>query len=142
MFLINPIKLLLSATLISAVLFVPVFAAEPLPTDNTADTTSPDPAKLVGRWQRPDGGYVLQLTDPEADGRLTAAYFNPRPVHVSQAVWKHMNGYLGMFVELRAPNYPGSTYTLVYNADRDQLVGLYYQATMGQKFNVEFKRIP
>ena len=96
----------------------------------------------MGRWQRPDGGYILQLSDPGPDGRLKAAYFNPRPINVSQAAWKHQGGYLGVFVELRAPNYPGSTYTLVYDPSGDRLVGIYYQAAMQQQFEVVFERVP
>jgi hypothetical protein len=57
-----------------------------------------DPAKLVGRWLRPDGGYILQLSEPRAKGELKAAYFNPRPINVSRAEWKHREGHLGVFV--------------------------------------------
>jgi hypothetical protein len=102
----------------------------------------PDPAKLVGRWLRADGGYLLQLTEPGPDGQLQAAYFNPRPINVARAAWKHQDGYLGAFVELRAPNYPGSTYTLAYDPTQDRLVGLYFQAAMQEQFDVEFKRTP
>lgn len=103
---------------------------------------APDPVKLVGTWQRPDGGYVLQLSDPTPEGTLQAAYFNPQPINVSKALWKHQEGYLGAFVQLNAPNYPGSTYTLVYDATEDRLVGLYFQAAMQQQFEVEFLRVP
>jgi len=113
------------------------FAADPIPAGN-----GPDPAKLVGRWLRPDGGYILQLSDSGPDGSLKAEYFNPRPIHVSRAAWKHQEGYLGVFIELRAPNYPGSTYTLAYDALRDRLVGIYFQAAIQQQFEVEFERTP
>lgn len=115
------------------------FAAE-LPSPSSA--LGPDPAKLVGRWLRADGGYLLQLTDPGPGGQLQAAYFNPRPINVARAAWKHEEGYLGAFVELRAPNYPGSTYTLAYDPASDRLVGIYFQAAMQQQFDVEFKRTP
>ena len=127
----------------SAGLFVQAYGAYPF--WSQAETTSadgPDPAKLVGRWLRPDGGYILQLSEPGPDGRLKAAYFNPRPIHVARAAWKHQEGYLGVFIELRAPNYPGSTYTLAFDQARDRLVGIYFQAAMQQKFEVEFERIP
>jgi hypothetical protein len=115
------------------------FAAE-LP--SPSGEPGPDPAKLVGRWLRADGGYLLQLTDPGPNGQLQAAYFNPKPINVARAAWKHEEGYLGAFVELRAPNYPGSTYTLAYDPASDRLVGLYFQAAMQQQFDVEFKRTP
>lgn len=136
-------KTLCFATLVSAVLFVQTYGAGPLSTQTEAvPAAGPDPAKLVGRWLRPDGGYILQLSDPGPDGRLTAAYFNPRPIHVSRSAWKHQGGHLGVFIELRAPNYPGSTYTLAFDQARDRLVGIYFQAAMQQKFEVEFERIP
>jgi hypothetical protein len=53
--------------------------AEPVP---AADA---DPVKVVGRWVRRDGGYVLELRNPTFDGRLAAAYFNPRPINVSRS---------------------------------------------------------
>jgi len=48
---------------------------------------------------------------------------------------------LKVFVELRAPGYPGSTYTLTYDAQRDQLQGTYFQAALGQTFAVAFVRL-
>ena len=45
-----------------------------------------------------------------------------------------------MFVELRDVNYPGSTYTLVYQPENDQLAGIYYQAALQQQFDVFFER--
>ncbi len=38
-------------------------------------------------------------------------------------------------------NYPGSTYTLTYVADKDLLVGIYYQALQQQSFEVYFERM-
>lgn len=104
-----------------------------------ADTS--DPGKLEGRWQRTDGSYILELSAPQFDGQLTTLYFNPRPINVSRSMWKYKEGYLGVYVELRAPNYPGSTYRLLYDSETDTLLGLYFQATMQQEFEVEFRRI-
>jgi hypothetical protein len=136
-------KNLLVKTLLALLLLAnAAFAAGPIPAENGTGPAGPDPVKLVGRWLRPDGGYILQLSDPIPDGLLQAEYFNPRPINVAQAAWKHQEGYLGVFVELRAPNYPGSTYTLVYDPDRDRLVGIYFQAALQQQFEVVFERIP
>jgi hypothetical protein len=99
-----------------------------------------DPSTLVGRWLRPDGGYVLELSDPAPDGRLKAAYFNPRPINVSRAEWKVQGDQLRAFVELRDAHYPGSTYTLTYRPATDRLVGVYFQAVLQQQFDVEFER--
>jgi len=108
--------------------------------NKAAVPAGPDPAKLVGRWLRPDGGYILHLSEPGPKGELKAAYFNPLPINVSRAEWRHQKDHLGVFVELRDRNYPGSTYTLVYVPDRDQLAGSYYQAALGQTFDVVFVR--
>ena len=130
------------AALVALLLAMTVFATVAISSDDAGGAAGPNPASLVGRWLRADGGYILQLTDPGPDGRLQAAYFNPRPIHVARAAWKHQEGYLGVYIELRAPNYPGSTYTLAFDQARDRLVGIYFQVAMQQKFEVEFERIP
>jgi len=98
------------------------------------------PGKLVGRWVRPDGGYVLDIRHAEENGRLDVAYFNPRPIHVGQANLSRSNGQWLVFVELRDANYPGATYRLSYQPDRDQLAGLYHQPLVDQTFEVAFVR--
>ena len=45
-------------------------------------------------------------------------------------------------VELRDQNYPGCLYKLTYLADKDRLVGTYFQAQMQQTYEVEFVREP
>jgi len=45
-----------------------------------------------------------------------------------------------VFVELCDINYPGSTYTLIYDPDNDRFTGYYYQAALGQTYNVVFVR--
>ena len=98
-------------------------------------------AKLEGRWRRPDGGYVLEIRKVQVDGAMEAAYLNPRPINVSKARASRDGSTLRVFVELRAPNYPGSTYTLSYDSRRDQLYGVYYQALEGKSFDVVFERM-
>jgi len=96
--------------------------------------------RLVGRWVRPDGGYVLDIRSAQAGGRLDAVYLNPRSIKVSRAEWRREDGRLLVSVELRDVNYPGSTYNLRYVPDQDRLVGDYYQAVQRQTFDVEFVR--
>jgi len=99
-----------------------------------------DKQRLIGRWVRPDGGYVLELKGVGKDGSLKAAYFNPRPIHVSRAEF-HRNGTtISIFVELRDVNYPGSTYNLQYDPTSDRLKGIYFQAALQQQYEVEFER--
>lgn len=98
------------------------------------------PGALSGRWERPDGGYVLELGEAGPDGSLGAAYFNPGRVKVSRAEWRVEDGWLRVFVELRDVNYPGSTYTLTYDPVLDELLGVYYQAATQRSFEVRFAR--
>ena len=89
-----------------------------------AQPASLDAGKLAGRWVRPDGGYVLQLTDIGPSGKVTAAYFNPNPIHVAHAEWRtSAQNLLIVAVELRDLNYPGATYTLRYDQSADRLAG-------------------
>lgn len=97
--------------------------------------------KLEGRWRRADGGYVLDIRKVRPDGTMDAAYLNPRPINVSKAQASRDGATVRIFVELRAPNYPGSTYTLTYDSKRDELYGVYYQAVEGRNFDVVFARI-
>jgi hypothetical protein len=94
-----------------------------------------------GRWLRLDGGYVLEIRAVDAGGTIDAAYFNPQPINVARAEATRDGSTLKVFVELRAPNYPGSTYTLTYDPGRDQLGGTYFQAALQQWFDVAFVRM-
>jgi len=96
---------------------------------------------ILGRWQRPDGGYVLQITNADENGKLDAAYFNPKSIHVSRAQALREGSALKVLVELRDANYPGSTYTLAHDPADDRLKGIYYQAALGQQFEVVFERL-
>jgi hypothetical protein len=95
---------------------------------------------LIGRWLRPDGGYVIQIQGVDAGGEMDAVYLNPRPINVSQAKASWKDGKQQVFIELRDTGYPGSTYTLVYHPQEDMLSGLYYQAVVKNNFEVIFVR--
>jgi hypothetical protein len=97
---------------------------------------------LVGRWVRLDSPYVIEIRSAGDDGRLEAAYYNPRSINVSVAKARKKNGKLEVFVELRDINYPGSNYRLTYEASNDLLRGVYFQAVMQQNFDVAFRRLP
>jgi hypothetical protein len=100
----------------------------------------PDFQTLVGQWVRIDTPYVIDIESTNQDGTLQAKYYNPRPINVSVARAREKNGTVEVFVELRDVNYPGSTYTLTYDRTRELLMGVYFQATMQQKYNVVFRR--
>jgi hypothetical protein len=95
---------------------------------------------LKGRWVRLDGGYVLEIRAVDSRGTIDAAYLNPRPINVARAEATRDGSMLKVFVELRAPNYPGSTYTLTHDPKTDQLGGAYFQAVQRQTFDVVFYR--
>jgi hypothetical protein len=97
--------------------------------------------RLKGRWQRPDGGYVIDIKDIDNGGKMVAAYFNPRPINVSKAEAALDGTTLKVFIELRDVNYPGATYRLTYDPGSDQLKGVYFQPTLQQSFEVFFVRM-
>ncbi|MGH8069337.1 MAG: hypothetical protein ACRERE_29700 [Candidatus Entotheonellia bacterium] len=96
---------------------------------------------LNGRWLRPDGGYILEIRSVDAGGKINAVYLNPKPINVAKAEATRDSSTVKVFVELRAPGYPGSTYTLTYDPTRDQLEGIYFQAALQQRFDVVFIRM-
>ena len=103
--------------------------------------SAPDYRQLVGRWQRTDGGYMIEIRRVAPDGGMEAGYFNPRPIHVSMARASMFKGHIKVEMELRDAGYPGSTYTLLYDPDRDALLGFYFQAVQQQNFDVVFVRM-
>ena len=97
--------------------------------------------QLEGRWQRTDGGYIIELSNPTPDGKIAAAYFNPNPINVGRSIWQNNAGKIIVTVELQDVNYPGSLYTLEFHPNENFLVGTYYQAVEKVNYNVEFRRL-
>jgi hypothetical protein len=122
--------------------------ADPLPgapaaasTSETSASASPAAfASLLGRWVRPDGGYVISIKSVDASGKLDASYANPNPLPFYAAMATGDGSTLKVFFELRAGGYNGSTYTLNYDAAGDQLKGTYYQAVAKETYEVFFVR--
>jgi uncharacterized protein (DUF2147 family) len=114
-------------------------AAEQPPT--AAAKAVPAFEKLKGRWLRDTGGYIIEIRSVGPGGKLDAAYFNPKSINVGTAEASQQGGVVKVSVELRDVNYPGSTYTLTYDAKNDRLVGRYYQAVAGETFDVYFVRL-
>jgi hypothetical protein len=118
------------------------------PTGGSADgppvpaaSTNPAFAKLTGKWQRSDGGYLLEIRNVRPGGSLDATYANPQPINVAKAEASQDGERTKVFIELRDANYPGCTYTLTYNPTADQLAGTYFQAALQQRFDVTFDRV-
>jgi hypothetical protein len=96
---------------------------------------------LVDRWMRPDGGYVLDIRDAKRDGTLDVAYYNPRPINVSNARVTRQDKRPYLFIELTDVGYPGATYDLRYDAQEDALFGVYFQPSVNEYFEVVFVRM-
>jgi hypothetical protein len=106
-------------------------------------TAVPEPVKKVlGRWMRTDGGYVLEVRGADLSGVLDAGYFNPKPINVSRAIWMQGASGFQIVVELNDVGYPGATYVLSHDPQTDRLVGQYTQPAMQQSFDIEFIRQP
>ena len=103
--------------------------------------TSPAFTKLIGKWMRADGGYIVDIKNVDERGALDAAYLNPRPIHVAKAEAFRDGAATKVFIELRDVNYPGSSYELTYDPQSDQLTGIYFQAVQQQRFEVVFDRV-
>jgi hypothetical protein len=95
---------------------------------------------LKGRWLRPDGGYVIEIRQVDADGQLDAGYFNPNPIRVVSAKATKDGAAVKVYLELNDVNYPGCKYNLTYLPAQRQLVGTYFQAAMQQTYEVAFER--
>ena len=100
----------------------------------------PDFMALKGRWARTDGGYVIEIKSVDPGGRMQAAYYNPNPINVSRAEAARSGAAVTVFIELRAPGYPGSTYTLIHDPKSDELKGIYHHAGLQKNFEVVFVR--
>jgi hypothetical protein len=142
-----PVICLLFMGLAAVVVYGLMSRSSPEATATKATTATISPKKeradfdrLVGNWVRPDGGYVIEIRKIYPDGKVDAAYFNPRPIHVSRSNVSEENGIIQLFIELQGQGYPGSTYNLKYNSESDVLVGVYFQAVIRQPFEVVFQR--
>jgi hypothetical protein len=105
-----------------------------------AVVAQPGFAKLKGRWLRQDGDYLIDVRDVGPDGRAEVAYFNPQPIQVARAEARRDGSTIELAVELRDTGYPGCIYRLRYAAGADQLQGTYFQAALGETYEVVFAR--
>ena len=81
-------------------------------------------ANLPGKWKRRELGYVLEIKRVDPGGTIEAAYFIPRPIQIARAAAIYKGGATRVFMELRDEKLQDSTYSLVYNPENDQLLGL------------------
>ncbi|MBF0239323.1 MAG: hypothetical protein HQM12_16600 [SAR324 cluster bacterium] len=97
-----------------------------------------DQEKLIGRWFRIDGRYVLEIKKVHPKGQLDAAYYNPRSIHIAESRIFQESSREKLFIKFQDEGYQGSSYTLDYEPQRNLLIGTYYHATLKQKFEVVF----
>ncbi len=127
--------LLLLFTTLFLTIMQPVHAEEKPP-----PVTKPGYGIITGEWQRTDGGYLIRISDVQANGQAKVEYFNPSPIHIAQAAISTEKNLLKLFIKFQDKGYEGSTYTLFYYTEKDALVGFYYQAVMDKTFEVIFTR--
>ena len=110
--------------------------------ERNAQTHTPEVlTSLLGRWQRLDGGYILDIKAVHDDGKIDATYLNPRPINISKAEAITKAGHVIVVVTLQDRGYPGNLYTLTYDPHADRLEGVYHHRGLKQKFDVEFSRM-
>jgi hypothetical protein len=99
-----------------------------------------DYAPLIGKWVRPDGGYILDIKSIGSGGNIEMTYLNPKPINVSKAQVDMKTGKIELLIELRDRNYPGNYYTLTFDSESNRLVGVYHHLGLNQNFDVYFIR--
>ena len=105
-----------------------------------AAATPADYQPLTGRWARTDGDYAIEIKGINADGKVDAAYFNPRPINVARAEASRDGSVLRLFMELRDSGYPGCLYKLTLDKSARTLTGTYFQAAQNETYEVTFEK--
>ena len=138
-----PLAIVVVLVIVAAVVWMTKNEEQAPATTKPVSTRQPNRTilqSLVGKWVRPDGGYVILIRSVYQNGTVDAEYLNPRSIHVSRAEASGGDDTARLFIELSDVGYPGSTYTLTYKRETDVLTGIYYQAVQGQDYEVLFVR--
>jgi len=112
---------------IGIIVIILALAVFPRDAETATSAENPDFKVIIGEWVRPDGS-------------VDAGYFNPGKINIAEANVSLWKGFVKLFIKLQDKGYPGSTYTLFYYPKKDALAGFYYQAAIGQTFEVIFLR--
>ena len=110
--------------------------------EKAASAEKPDFKVIMGEWVRIDGGYVINVSSIKEDGSVDVGSSTPREIYVAEAKVSLWKGMVRLYIKLQDKGYPGSTYTLYYNAEKKGLAGFYYQAVQKQTYEVVFVRKP
>ena len=118
-----------------------LFILQPVCADEVeSSTVKIDYGIIAGKWQRTDGNYLIKVSDVQAEGQAMVTYFNPRPIHVAKAAFSTEKDMIKLFLKFQDKGYEGSSYSLYYYAQKDALLGFYYQAPMDKTYEVVFLR--
>lgn len=99
-------------------------------------------ASLEGQWKRADNDHRLTIHHVAAGGAVEVSYQSPRPVRIARAQASAPGGVLRLFVELGDAAAAGSSYELAYNPQLDCLQGTFFNALIGQRFQIMLQRAP
>jgi hypothetical protein len=122
------------------ILFILALAVFSWDVDTASSEKRPDSNVIIGEWVRSDGGYIIRVRGVNPDGSVDAGYFNPAKINIEEANVSLWKGFVKLFIKLQDKGYPGSTYNLNYYPEKDALAGFYYQAAIGQTYEVVFLR--
>jgi hypothetical protein len=95
---------------------------------------------LKGIWERTDASGELTISEIMDNGFLTATYGNPKGINIEKAVWLNTSDVLRIYILFREDLYPGSSFSLNYLPEKDQLLGTYFDALTNESYTVSFKR--
>jgi hypothetical protein len=100
-----------------------------------------DKKLIKGVWGRTDGAGEINISEVLDNGLLTATFCNPKSINIEKAVWTNSSEVLRIYILFREDNYPGSSFSLNYLAEKDLLLGVYFDALTNKSQTVTFKRI-
>jgi hypothetical protein len=96
---------------------------------------------IKGVWGRTDGEGEINISGVFDNGLLTAKFYNSKSINIEKAVWTNSSDVLRIYILFREDNYPGSSFSLNYIAERDLLIGVYFDALTNESNTVTFKRV-
>ena len=95
---------------------------------------------LLGRWGCPGEG-IISIKNISSTGSMQVQYFNPEPIHVTQAQAARDGTLTRVLIILRHADNLCCTFNLVYNPENDQLSGVFWQKDRPKTSEVVFHRI-
>jgi hypothetical protein len=107
----------------------------------TKQTEKQDKNLLKGVWGRTDATGVVNISEVLDNGLLKTTFYSPKMINIEKAVWTNSSDVLRIYILLREDNYPGSSFSLNYMAEKDLLLGVYFDALTNESLTISFERI-